>query len=76
VIAAAMHPPRAGARTGGDDLMERWHKTRRGPAADAPSERLEVTMGSLGVAVAQRLEAVSDLVLVQLDGPPPPRSWP
>ena len=37
------------------------------PAADAPSERLEVTMGSLGVAVAQRLEAVSDLVLVQLD---------
>ena len=29
VIAVAMHPPRAGARTGGDDLMERWHKTRR-----------------------------------------------
>jgi hypothetical protein len=44
----------------------------------------EVTMGSLGVAVAQRLEAVSDLVLVQLDAleggvgdrGQQPRSWP
>lgn len=29
VIAASMRPPGAGARTGGDDLMERWQKTRR-----------------------------------------------